>query len=134
MRKSRMMGTPPVSPRLGDAEAEADGFAHEGEFRHFAAAFGRVRFVSHVSQKRQNMGHPSFRGSLDRLGISAVGSRFPPHHADIARAGDPGFAHARITPQFGRARFGSHVSQKRRNMGHPPFGMTSFFIRMVASF
>lgn len=31
-----------VSPGLGDAEAEVDGFAHKGEFGHFSAAFGRV--------------------------------------------------------------------------------------------
>src|SRR6185437_17159618 len=31
-----------VSPGLGDAEAEADGLAHEGEFGEFSAAFGWV--------------------------------------------------------------------------------------------
>ena len=35
-----------VSPGLGDAEAEADGLAHEGEFSEFSAAFGRVLLLN----------------------------------------------------------------------------------------
>ena len=49
-----------VSPGLGDAEAEADGFAHEGEFRHLSAAFGWV-LVAEVGGRAAGGGRHSTR-------------------------------------------------------------------------
>ena len=62
---------------------------------------------SRVLKSSARADHSSRGPPPTTLGISPAGSRFPPRHAKTARAGDPGFAHARKMAQLGVRGVGS---------------------------